>query len=131
MKKLFILGLIFFASATAQQTNVLEVLRWNCDPPDSIGYSKMYGTVQNIGSTDLKYLKVTAEYFKDAEKKILIGQKSSFVKADTLAPNTQTTFEFSTQISKFESCWLSFETDSGVLPTKYPDYSNNPPPRLP
>ena len=132
MKKLLILGLILAATATAQQTSsTLEVLRWNCDVPDSIGYSKIYGTVQNLSDKPLEYLKVTAEYFQDKERKVLIAQESRFVKAAKLEPKAQMTFELSVQIPKFAACWLSFETDRGVIPTKYPDYSNSPPPRLP
>ena len=131
MKKSFVLSFIVLATATAQQvTPVLEALRWNCDAPDS-GYSKTYGTVQNTGNKTLEYLKVTAEYFQDKEKKILVAQESSLVKARKLEPKAQTTFDVTVKIPKFGACWLSFETDSGIIPTKYPDYSNNPPPRLP
>ncbi len=132
MKKWLILGSVLIASATAQQvTPILEVLRWNCDVPDTIGYSKLYGTVQNVSANQIKYLKVTAEYFQDKDRKVLVAQDSSYVKATTLDPKAQTTFELSVKIPKFAACWLSFETDKGVIATKYPDYGNNPPPRLP
>lgn len=132
MKKLLILSLLLIATAAAQQTSyTLEVLRWNCDLPNNIGYSSLYGTVQNVGDKPLEYLRVTAEYFQDKERKVLVAQSSSFVKATKLEAKGQTTFELSVKIPKFAACWLSFETDSGVIATKYPDYSSSPPPRLP
>ena len=91
----------------------------------------MYGTVQNLDDKSLEYLKMTAEYFQDKERKVLIAQESGFVKATKLEPKAQTTFELSVEIPKFAACWLSFEADRGVIPTKYPAYSNSPPPRLP
>ena len=73
-KAAFILvGMLFgMGWAQAPVKPQLEVLRWNCDPPNSIGYAKTYGTVQNVGDKPLEFIKVTAEYFSDKDKKILV-----------------------------------------------------------
>jgi hypothetical protein len=131
MKRIAVLTLVLCCIARAQTPAVLEVLRWNCDQPNSIGYAQIYGTLQNLSNQTLGQISVNAEFYSDKEKKLLIGQSSGYVKADTLGPNAQSTFSTSTKVSKFVACWITFEINSGIIATKYPDYSNSPPPRLP
>jgi hypothetical protein len=132
MKKRIIAGIVLFGVGTAQTNEpTIEVLRWNCDPPNSVGYAHSYGTIQNVSNTLLENLQVTAEYFQDKDRKVLIAQSTGLVKASKFAPKAHTTFEVLTKVAKFSACWITFETDTGILATKYPDYSNNPPPRLP
>jgi hypothetical protein len=132
MKKIVVAAILMVGIVTAQTVAPsIEVLRWNCEPPNTVGYAHSYGTIQNTSKETFDSLQVNFEFFQDKERKVLIAQSSGYVKADKLAPDAQTTFETLTKVSKFAACWISFEGKNGILPTKYPDYSNNPPPRLP
>jgi hypothetical protein len=68
MKRMAVLALVLRCIARAQTPAVLEVLRWNCDQPNSIGYAQIYGTLQNLSSQTLGQISVNAEFYSDKEK---------------------------------------------------------------
>lgn len=133
MKKYVLLTTLLLATATAQQAAPsLEVLRWNCEQPDSIGAVRSYGTVKNVSNKALESIRVTVEYFSDAQKTRLIGQNSSSITVHKLEPGKESTFDtLAFREGKFAACWLQFETSAGKLDTKMPNYAGDAPPRLP
>ena len=132
VKKYVLLTALLLATATAQQAApTLEVLRWNCEQPNTIGTARGYGTLKNLGSKTLEFVKVTMEIFSDKEQKRLISQGSTFITVQKLEPGKESAFEVMAKAPKFAACWLQFETDAGKLETKMPSYAGDAPPRLP
>jgi hypothetical protein len=131
MKKWILACVLLAVTAQAQTGYDLEVLRWNCEQPNSVGYARSYGTLKNTSGKTLETVRVTSEYFADTERKRLVGQTTSFITALKLEPEKESTFQTIAQVPKFASCWVQFETSDGSLKVKFPEYAGDPPPRLP
>lgn len=94
----------------------LEVLRYLCQP-SSNGYARVFGSIRNTSSRNFKFLEFSVEFFNGSQ---FVGQESSYVKADDLAPNAETTFETIAKVGSYTRCALSFEDKAGKLKVRLP-----------
>jgi hypothetical protein len=103
-------------SSTPLGQSEVTVLRYLCEQPEN-GYARVFGTLKNSSNRTINYAKFNVDFF-DGSK--FVGQKNTYIQADTLAPNAESSFEGLAKTPAFTRCELSFEDSSGKLTTKLP-----------
>ena len=101
------------------QTNtgvVVTVLRYLCAPSEN-GRARVFGTIKNTSNRALEFLRFNVEFFDGSR---FVGQESSYVRAEKLTPNSETTFETIARTPPYTRCEISFEDSSGKLAIKLP-----------
>jgi hypothetical protein len=102
-----------------QTQNILAsitVLRYLCSLSEN-GRARVFGTIKNTSTKVLEYVKINAEFF-DGSK--FVGQDSTYVQANKLTPNTETTFELFAKTPPYTKCEISFEDSNGKLSVALP-----------